>query len=56
MLPVNRLFSASETAWPLNAIGTGCATRSAQCVHFEIFGASEFHSEVGTSHGHASWQ
>ena len=56
MLPLNRLFSASETAWPLNAIGTGCATRSAQCVHFEIFGASEFHSEVGTSQGHASWQ
>jgi hypothetical protein len=56
MLPLNRLFSSPESAWPLNAIGTGCSMRSAQCVHFEIFGACEFHSEVGTSHGQASWQ
>src|SRR5262245_14198506 len=30
--------------------------RSAQWVHFEILGAREFHSAVGTSHGHASMQ
>src|SRR3954468_24325978 len=56
MLLLNRVCSASFIGWPLNAIGAGCATRSAQCVHFEIFGASEFQSEVGTSHGHANWQ
>src|SRR5687767_2640838 len=56
MVPLNRLFSASFIGCALNAIGSGCATRSAQCVHFEIFGASEFHSDVGTSHGQASWQ
>src|SRR6187397_651512 len=56
MLSPNRLVSAALVACPLNAIGTGCATRSEQCVHFEIFGACEFQSDVGTSHGHASWQ
>ena len=40
MLPVNRLVSPRRiAACSLNAIGTGCATRSEQCVHFEIFGA-----------------
>src|SRR5436190_21268234 len=56
MLPAKRLLSASFVACPLNEIGSGCATRSEQCVHFEILGASEFHSAVGTSQGHASWQ
>jgi hypothetical protein len=50
------LPASPDNACPLNAIGAGCATRSAQCVHFEIFGARVFQSAVGTSQGHASMQ
>ena len=56
MLSMNRLPTSLATAFPLNATGTGCGARSAQCVHFEIFGVRVFHSEVGTSQGHASTQ
>jgi hypothetical protein len=56
MLSENRFCSSPEAACPLNAIGTGCSTRSAQCVHFEIVGARVFQSAVGTSQGHASMQ
>ena len=50
------LPSSSDSGFPLNAIGTGCSVRSAQCVHLSIFGASLSHSAVGTSQGHASMQ
>ena len=56
MLSMNRLPASLDSGFPLNATGTGCSARSAQCVHFEIFGASEFHSAVGTSQGQASTQ
>src|SRR5688572_626710 len=56
MVLANCLAASSDSACPLNATGGGCTARSAQCVHFEIFGACEFHSAVGTSHGHASMQ
>src|SRR5436189_284283 len=56
MVSANCRAASSDGGCPLNAIGGGCVARSAQCVHFEIFGARELHSAVGTSQGHASWQ
>src|SRR4051812_5150555 len=56
MVLANCLAPSSDSGCPLNATGGGCTARSAQCVHFEILGAREFHSAVGTSHGHASMQ
>src|SRR5690349_6468787 len=48
--------SSGDVGLPLNDTAGGWRARSAQCVHFEIFGDREFHSAVGTSHGHASMQ
>ena len=48
-----RLVSACVRAVPLRETGAGWAVRSAQCVHFSIFGARLSHSAVGTPHGQA---
>jgi hypothetical protein len=56
MVSANCLAAASDSGCPLNATAGGCTARSAQCVHFEIFGARVFQSAVGTSQGHASMQ
>ena len=50
------LVSAFVRAVPLRETGAGWLVRSAQCVHFSIFGASLSHSAVGTPHGHARTQ
>ena len=47
------LVSAFVRAVPLRETGAGWLVRSAQCVHFSIFGASLSHSAVGTPHGQA---
>jgi len=56
MVLANCFAASSDIGCPLNATGAGWAMRSAQCVHFEIFGERVFQSAVGTSHGHASMQ
>ena len=50
------LDSAGVSAVPLRETGAGWLVRSAQCVHFSIFGASLSHSAVGTPHGQARTQ
>ena len=53
---IHALVSSFVSAVPLRESGAGWLVRSAQCVHFSIFGARLSHSAVGTPHGHAHTQ
>ena len=53
---IHALVSSFVSAVPFRWSGAGWLVRSAQCVHFSIFGARLSHSAVGTPHGHAHTQ